>query len=284
MSRERFVKPRVFLSHSKKDSAFIERLERALRLCQIDPWLDTFEIRHGKPWLDAIFEDGIPTCDSVLVYFTPHSLGSPVVKKELDAGVVSQLADSSVALLPYVENAELRNEVRADIQALQVPEWNEGNFDAVLAQCVAEIWRSFHERRIGQAVAEEKVRRLEAERALGEGESATFCGLSYSDLAHLLMERGLMLALTSVRDFLRANLRGTVAEAADVSKRTHGGSSEEWRGYFAELENMGPLRLSHDPPKRSGTFSQVQTSHIELSTDGKRFLNRFDLEVDKGER
>lgn len=68
----RLNKPRVFLSHSKSDKSFIELINNDLRKCQIDPWLDSEEIRHGKPWLDTIFEDGIPTCDSVLVYFTDN--------------------------------------------------------------------------------------------------------------------------------------------------------------------------------------------------------------------
>lgn len=84
---ERLNKPRVFLSHSKADIEFIERVYNDLRKCHINPWLDSEEIRHGKPWLDAIFKDGISTCDSVLVYFTAASLNSKVVKKEIDGRV-----------------------------------------------------------------------------------------------------------------------------------------------------------------------------------------------------
>ena len=66
----KFNKPRVFLSHSKKDERFIGKLHEDLRKCQIEPWLDTEEIRDGKSWLKVIFEDGIPTCDAVIVYFS----------------------------------------------------------------------------------------------------------------------------------------------------------------------------------------------------------------------
>lgn len=175
-------KPRVFLSHSKKDSQFIEKLERAFRKCQIEPWLDTFEIRHGKPWLEAIFKDGIPSCDSVIVYLTPHSLRSLVVKKELDASVISQLHDNSIGLLPYVDKDTLRNDVRVDLKALQIPEWNNENFDSVLPQCVAEIWRSFHEREALRLVSAEMFRRTEAEKALKlerNRRQSTYCGITY---------------------------------------------------------------------------------------------------------
>ena len=62
---DRINKPRAFLSHSKKDKYFIEKLAADLRKCQIDYWLDTEEIRAGKSWLKMIFEDGIPTCDFI---------------------------------------------------------------------------------------------------------------------------------------------------------------------------------------------------------------------------
>lgn len=159
----RFNKPRVFLSHSKADVSFIEQVHIDLGKCQIEPWLYSAEIRHGQPWLDAIFEHGIPTCDAVLVYFTDASLESKMVKKEMDAGILQQLKDKRVAFLPYVDDEARRTKLRADIQALQVPVWNKANYSEVLPRVVAEIWRSYLERTVTSAVKEERVNRLQAE-------------------------------------------------------------------------------------------------------------------------
>lgn len=159
----RLNRPRVFLSHSKTDSSFIEQLHSDLRKCQIDPWLDSEEIRHGKPWLDAIFEDGISMCDAVFVYFTHASLESAMVRKEMDAGILQQLKDQRIAFLPYVSDEVIRSKLRADIQALHVPVWNTQNYESLLPRVVAEIWRSFLERALGRAVQEERVKRLQAE-------------------------------------------------------------------------------------------------------------------------
>ena len=82
---EKRNKPKVFLSHSCLDKPFIERLANDLRKCQIEPWLDSEEIRDGKPWLKVIFEDGMPTCDCVIVYLSENSLNSKMVQKEIDA-------------------------------------------------------------------------------------------------------------------------------------------------------------------------------------------------------
>ena len=159
-------RPRVFLSHSKADIGFIERIENDLRGCQIEPWLDSQEIRPGQPWLDAIFESGIPTCDCVLVYLTESSIESNMVKKEIDAGIVRKLRDSQIAFLPYVSRAEIRDKLRTDLQTLQVPEWNEKNYHSMLPRVVAEIWHSYMDRTIVAATKEEKVKRLESELTL----------------------------------------------------------------------------------------------------------------------
>jgi hypothetical protein len=159
-------RPRVFLSHSKADIGFIERIENDLRGCQIEPWLDSQEIRPGQPWLDAIFESGIPTCDCVLVYLTESSIESNMVKKEIDAGIVRKLRDSQIAFLPYVSRAEIRDKLRTDLQTLQVPEWNEKNYHSILPRVVAEIWHSYMDRTVVAATKEEKVKRLESELTL----------------------------------------------------------------------------------------------------------------------
>lgn len=262
---DRISKPRVFLSHSKKDVEFIERLERELRKCQIEPWLDEVEIRHGKPWLDAIFEDGIPSCDAVLVYFTENSLASKVVKKELDAGVISQLEDNSVTLLPYVESTQLRGKLRSDIKALHVPEWNDENFDTVLARCVAEVWRSFHERRVSQAIAQEKVKRLEAEGALAKINKTTertYCGLTFDEMSRCLelremydffVEFGEKLSLES-EEYL------PLGEDASTNEKIVLGSKKL-------LVTMGLMEL------RRESWDGNDCRAFALTTDGHKYLN-----------
>ena len=156
-------KPRVFLSHSKHDITFVQRIYDDFRHCLIEPWLDSEEIRHGEPWLEAIFEAGIPTCDCVLVYLTPNSIESPLVKKEIDASIITKLRDNHIAFLPYVSDSKVRTNLRPDIEAIQTPEWNDTNYHSLLPRVVAEVWRSFMERTLVAATSAEKVGRLEAE-------------------------------------------------------------------------------------------------------------------------
>jgi hypothetical protein len=160
---QRFNKPLVFLSHSKKDRVFIKRLDDDLRKSQIDTWLDEYEIRHGKSWQDSVFELGLPTCDAIIVYLTESSISSPIVKKEMDVGLLQKLSDNNIAFLPYVSEARIRSLLRPDIQALQTPEWNDGNYHSLLPRVVSEIWRSYLERTVASATRDERLKRVEAE-------------------------------------------------------------------------------------------------------------------------
>lgn len=173
-------KPRVFLSHSKKDVSFIRRLDADLRACLCDIWIDEVEIRHGKPWLDEIFSAGLPSCEVVLCYITENSAQSAMVKKEIDARLIERLANDRVTLLMYVSDPQLRGELRLDLQALQIPVLNEENYSEVLPRIASEIWRSFTDVAVAQAVQNEKVRRLELELKIKDMESMSSASI-FSD-------------------------------------------------------------------------------------------------------
>ncbi len=164
-------KPRVFLSHSKKDVDFIRRLDSDLRGTQCETWIDDIELRPGQPWLDQIFASGIPSCEIVLCYYTENSARSAVFMQELDARLIEKLHNSKVTLLLYVSSAELRSKLRLDLQRLQVPEINDDNYSIAFPKLVAEIWRSYAESLVQTATESERVKRLEAELRVKELES-----------------------------------------------------------------------------------------------------------------
>lgn len=165
-------RPRVFLSHSKKDTEFIHRLEADLRKALCEPWIDDIEIRHGKPWLDEIFRSGIPSCETVLCYVTPNSVESKVVQMELNARVVEQLESSNVSLLLYVSSDDVRGKLRADLRQLQAPVLDDESYSRILPRIVAEVYQAHLTWALAEAVKNEKLLRLEAELRLREIESA----------------------------------------------------------------------------------------------------------------
>lgn len=299
----RFNKPRVFLSHSKADVSFIEQVHIDLRKCQIEPWLDSAEIRHGKPWLDAIFEHGIPTCDAVLVYFTEASLESKMVKKEMDAGILQQLQDKGVAFLPYVDEKSRRSKLRADIQALQVPVWNLSNYNDMLPPVVAEVWRSYLERMIVSSVQEERVMRLQAELELerlkkdssgsifSSSEEAEFryiwdtlsksVQIEVEELKRITNHNGIVLNTVSVRKYnLDINLSSAISVIMD------GGKVEFNFARFLAEQAMMHLSKSGGPGDPSNIFIVKKYPNVDddlmmygfierISVSGRRDRNLF---------
>ena len=168
-----FNKPRVFLSHASKDKAFIETLASDLRKCKIEPWLDTEEIRDGRPWLKVIFENGLPTCDAIIVYLTINSISSKMVQKEIDSALLDNLSDNGIMFLPYIEQSTLRDELRMDLKTLQCREWNKHNYQEILPSVISEIWHSYLERVISINSLQNRNKILELESKLKEIENKT---------------------------------------------------------------------------------------------------------------
>ena len=56
------MKPKVFLSHSKKDKEFVERIANDLRYARVDVWYDDWEIPSGTSFRREIV-DGIESSD-----------------------------------------------------------------------------------------------------------------------------------------------------------------------------------------------------------------------------
>jgi hypothetical protein len=74
---------RVFLSHSTKDRAFVEReLLRLLQAQGIDTWYAPDDISTAQEWERRIRE-GLQTCDWFLIVLSPRSAASLWVQAEL---------------------------------------------------------------------------------------------------------------------------------------------------------------------------------------------------------
>ena len=211
-------KPRVFLSHSKKDVEFIRKLDLDLRAAQCDSWLDEIELRSGQPWLDQIFGSGIPSCEIVLCYITANSIESEVFKQEMDARLLERLQNARVSLLLYVASPDLRSKLRLDIQRLQIPELNDRNYAEVFPRIVAEIWRSYAESVVVSSVDAERVKRLEAELRIKELESnATATVFTASENAEF----------TIIWSRLDRKVHATAKVSRKAKAQTASGKSEE---------------------------------------------------------
>src|SRR5438876_11850555 len=75
-------KTKVFISYSRKDLAFADRLEQALKARGLEPMIDRSEILAFEDWWKRI-EDLIAQSDTIVFVLSPDALSSDVCNKEV---------------------------------------------------------------------------------------------------------------------------------------------------------------------------------------------------------
>jgi hypothetical protein len=73
----------VFISYSRRDKAFVEKLDAAFRKVNRDPWIDWDDIRKGEDWWQSI-QRGIEEADTFIFVITPDSVASDVCRDEVE--------------------------------------------------------------------------------------------------------------------------------------------------------------------------------------------------------
>ena len=92
----------VFVSYSRQDGPFVDRLVRDLETQGVDVWIDREDLRHqgGSRWQEAIAQ-GIRTSDAFILVMSSHSAASRHVRQELsiaferDKRVIPVIAEHS---------------------------------------------------------------------------------------------------------------------------------------------------------------------------------------------
>lgn len=72
----------VFISYSRRNSEFVQKLNHALNEHQIDSWIDWDDIPKGTRWLQEIYS-GIENADNFLIIVSPESLTSAICHDEI---------------------------------------------------------------------------------------------------------------------------------------------------------------------------------------------------------
>src|ERR1700737_2927080 len=71
----------IFISYSRRDSSFVDKLEADLRMRHFSTWVDRRKIESTPSW-KRVLQDAIDQHDTVLVVLSPSSLRSRNVQME----------------------------------------------------------------------------------------------------------------------------------------------------------------------------------------------------------
>jgi hypothetical protein len=125
---------RVFVSYSRRDGEFVERLVRRLEAEGHDVWVDTEDIRGSEQWRASIVA-GIHTSDVILLVVSAASMASANVERE-----VTIASDQDRRIVPLVLHpAEPTGSVAFVIAGLQEISFADQSFDAAMHQLDAEL-------------------------------------------------------------------------------------------------------------------------------------------------
>lgn len=110
----------VFISYSHADELIVNKLAAHLVKHNANVWVDTWELNVGDSILNRV-QDAIQESSALLVVLSKTSVESEWCKKELSAGLVRELDEKRVVVLPVlVEDCEiplfLREKMYADLR------------------------------------------------------------------------------------------------------------------------------------------------------------------------
>ncbi|USZ50940.1 toll/interleukin-1 receptor domain-containing protein [Halomonas sp. DN3] len=105
------VRPRVFLSYSRREQPFAARLRTEIARYANTVWFDRDAICEGDDWREEI-ERGILHADEVVALICPSALQSPYVKEELDTADRYHKVVRAVVLESCKKEAEPRVDPR----------------------------------------------------------------------------------------------------------------------------------------------------------------------------
>lgn len=111
----------VFISYSHTDKSFVNQLATHLAKNKVHVWVDTWELHVGDSLVSKI-QQAIQEASALLVILSKSSTISEWCKKELTAGLIRELDEKRVVVLPVlVEDCEiplfLRDKMFADFRS-----------------------------------------------------------------------------------------------------------------------------------------------------------------------
>jgi len=91
----------IFISHSHQDKDFVDKLAAHLIKHNAHVWVDRWEIKVGESILNKVQQE-IQSASAVLFVLSKASVESEWCKKELSAGLMRELEEKAVTVLPVL--------------------------------------------------------------------------------------------------------------------------------------------------------------------------------------
>jgi hypothetical protein len=124
--------PYVFISYSRQDRQFVERLSRELQLAGIQTWIDTQNISAGANWQQEI-EKGLLKADVLLYVASSQASSSAWIELELQA-----FLKGSGRIIPLIIDDAGSTSMPPSLQTIQWVDFRQ-DFQSAVRQLLAGI-------------------------------------------------------------------------------------------------------------------------------------------------
>lgn len=91
----------IFISYSHKDKVFVDKLAIQLVRRNVNVWLDRWELSVGDSLIEKV-QEAVDGSSALLVILSKSSTASEWCKKELSAGLLRELEERRVVVLPVM--------------------------------------------------------------------------------------------------------------------------------------------------------------------------------------
>lgn len=91
----------IFISYSHKDKEFVDKLAIQLVRHNVNVWLDRWELSVGDSLIEKV-QDAVDGASALLVILSKSSTSSEWCKKELSAGLLRELEEKRVVVMPVM--------------------------------------------------------------------------------------------------------------------------------------------------------------------------------------
>lgn len=91
----------IFISYSHQDKEFVDKLAIQLVRRNVNVWLDRWELSVGDSLVEKV-QDAVDGASALLVILSKASAGSEWCKKELSAGLLRELEERRVVVIPVM--------------------------------------------------------------------------------------------------------------------------------------------------------------------------------------
>ena len=91
----------IFISYSHNDKAFVDRLATQLVRRNVNVWLDRWELSVGDSIVERV-QEAVDGASALLVILSKASVASEWCKKELSAGLLRELEERRVVVMPLL--------------------------------------------------------------------------------------------------------------------------------------------------------------------------------------